>query len=103
MDLKRNQAHNFIDLYFLCLSFHLKLSNMSKTKYIGNTGQVNRRMTFLLVVSGQWLWSVWSVQWAMQLPGDEPRRRMSSLRNLRPIKVVNRKIFHVLKFLFSKL
>ena len=35
---KGNLAHNFMDLYFLCLSFHLDISNMLKTKYIGNTG-----------------------------------------------------------------
>ena len=36
--IKGNLAHNFMDLYFLCLSFHLDISNMLKTKYIGNTG-----------------------------------------------------------------
>ena len=36
--LKGNLAHNFMDLYFLCLSFHLDIANMLKTKYIGNTG-----------------------------------------------------------------
>ena len=36
--LKGNLAHNFMDFYFLCLSFHLDISNMLKTKYIGNTG-----------------------------------------------------------------
>ena len=38
LSLKGNLAHNFMDLYFLCLSFHLDISNMLKTKYIGNTG-----------------------------------------------------------------
>ena len=38
VDFKGNLAHNFMDLYFLCLSFHLDISNMLKTKYIGNTG-----------------------------------------------------------------
>ena len=38
LDLKGNLAHNLMDLYFLCLSFHLDISNMLKTKYIGNTG-----------------------------------------------------------------
>ena len=32
--VKGNLAHNFMDLYFLCLSFHLDISNMLKTKYI---------------------------------------------------------------------
>ena len=36
--IKGNLAHNFMDLYFLCLSFHLDISNMLKRKYIGNTG-----------------------------------------------------------------
>ena len=36
--LKGNLAHNFMVLYFLCLSFHLNISSMLKTKYIGNTG-----------------------------------------------------------------
>ena len=35
---KGNLAHNIMDLYFLCLSFNLDISNMLKTKYIGNTG-----------------------------------------------------------------
>ena len=34
-----NLAHNFKDLYFLCLSSHLDISNMLITKNIGNTGQ----------------------------------------------------------------
>ena len=38
IELKGNLAHNFMDLYILCLSFHLDISNMLKTKYIGNTG-----------------------------------------------------------------
>ena len=36
--LKGNLAHNFMDIYFLCLTFHLDISNMLETKYIGNTG-----------------------------------------------------------------
>ena len=31
--IKGNLAH-FMDLYFLCLSYHLDISNMLKTKYI---------------------------------------------------------------------
>ena len=37
-DLKGNLAHNLMDLYFLCLSFHLEIYNMLKTNCIGNTG-----------------------------------------------------------------
>ena len=36
--LKGNLAHNFMDLYFLCLSFHLEIHNMLKTKNIENSG-----------------------------------------------------------------
>ena len=35
--LKGNLAHNCMDLYFLCLSFHLDISNMLETKYTLNT------------------------------------------------------------------
>ena len=33
---KGNLAHNLMDLYFLCLSFHLDISNMLETKYTLN-------------------------------------------------------------------
>ena len=33
-NIKGNLAHNFMDPYFLCFSFHLDISNMLKTKYI---------------------------------------------------------------------
>ena len=39
---KGNLAHNFMDLYFLCLSFHLDIYNMLKTKNIGNFGEPAR-------------------------------------------------------------
>ena len=35
--LKGNLAHQFMTLYFLCLSFHFEISNILKTIIIGNT------------------------------------------------------------------
>ena len=35
---KGNLSYNVIDLYFLCLSFHLEIYNMLKTKNIENKG-----------------------------------------------------------------
>ena len=36
--IKGNLAHNFRDTYFSCLSIHLDISNMLKTKSIENIG-----------------------------------------------------------------
>ena len=38
ISLKGNLAHKFMDIYFLCLSFHLDIYDMLKTKNIGNLG-----------------------------------------------------------------
>ena len=38
LSLKGNLAYNFMDLYFLCLSFHLEIYDMLKTTNIENTG-----------------------------------------------------------------
>ena len=35
---KGNLAHKFTDLYLVCLSFHLDISNMLKANIIGNVG-----------------------------------------------------------------
>ena len=36
--IKGNLAHKCMELYFLCLSFHLDVYNMMKAKNIGNPG-----------------------------------------------------------------
>ena len=55
VDFRGNLAHEFMDPNFLCFSFHLNISNRSKTKNLKILGNsLLRRMEFLQDTDGRY-------------------------------------------------